>query len=647
MLKKHLKSLITLTVFLTAAIGFCQNIVTEGFDNISKNGAPEGWGANRFIKYPAVSKTDNPCGTADLSIKKAGRGSLKISLQNQDNYFVAYPKTIIPISPGTYKFSMWVRDEGCEFWVVLSVYDKDGKVIKNRYMTCFKTEKSIFDWKKFESVVTLNPGEYGIKTVIHVKHKGMIWLDDMKLEAHIIDQKDAIAFRLYPNYYVDDNIYYMPEHTPQIVRFAVKNTLGYKPDGTPEIVIELPEGISVIGADHASKQLAAPQPINLQGKKYIRYSYSMGYADNILRNKDFIQGANLRALDLVMQSNLPPTGKVLPAYIYFRDKNIECKPCEFKFKTISPLGTVKTPKRFFTGISAGSSLEFYGSALETFADYYRSLGFNAIHTSKSLRALAANKNRDVSPVNYAFKKRGITIFCNPGSPFANAYQLYETGSGRKIPQEYLLKNAGGKTSYGAYDPAYIIQDGKFFREELQALLKTLDKEGFDYLQPNWEPFIFGMDSGSFTERSMRGFAQFMNVPYETIKNDSPEQILAKHKEQLIAYQKWQFSKTNEVIKQEIDKFSAEINRKIMFIPMLSPQTLADELPADCWKRDSVRTVMSDSSLPFFNEVCSWEYPHFRANDSNNPLYKLGYRRVESARFGIHNTAYDIAWERTE
>jgi len=607
-------------------------IQNPGFEENSASGKIPYWSIRCFSPYPNEISSGFPKFTADKEIKASGSQSLKISSEKKTDEVII--ETSVPCTPGkTYKVSLMYKNNGPFLSCRENHIGKDGKHNRSRYKTILDV-KDNNDWKKFEGKIAALPGDEKIGiTFFAGRNAGELWLDDVCIAPLETVSGDEVKFRMTPNYYVDDNIYFLPQNDPMIVFLTVCNEAQYQAKN-PRIIIELPEGIELLGSGYDSHQYAPPEKFGKNGKKYVRYDYTMGLPDVVLRNVDFNRTAYGSTV-VMIKSSSSPSDKIMDGSIYFQDGDFKCKPCDFRIKVIPSVNKAHTPKLFRSGIFSETSVEFYGKALDEFASFYKQCGFNEIIIPELLRTGSRNpegRKRNSEPIIRKMKEKGLRVQVSTNS-LIDGYTIRYTPFTKQIPSSVRIKNAGGTVSEpNSFDPAYIYRKGEWYMKSANYVIDNILKMGADDIWTNWEPWMFVLEKGSFTEASLKDFSEFSGIPYDEIKSMKPMDITKKYEAQVLAFQSWQFVKVMRVLHDIFREKSKETGKNISFIAAVGPNTLDYyQKGKEFWKYTGA--FGGEKYLKEFDVISSWYYLFMNYNSADNrkkALWKLGYRSGELA-----------------
>jgi Carbohydrate binding domain len=565
----------------------------------------------------------------DSENKKDGKNSLRVDTTAEKSLAIIVHSGVKVEAGESYKVSCWVRNTGSRFSVRQDLILPTGKHIRKRYKTIIKSATS-HDWRRFEATVKAIEGEDKLGLTIFVGRKpGTVWLDDIRIEKNLVVDEDAVQFRMTPNYYLDANVYHLPEGAPMLIQLAVKNEGQHKPK-SPRFILDLPEGIEMLGSDYDSLQAAAPVAIRRNGKPYVRYNYHMGLPRLVLRGLDFSHTA-YNSTVILLRAKRDAGPDVFDAWCSFVDGPVACKPSLFKLKVVPALKPARAPKRFRIMADTSPSVEFTGDALSQWGDFYKACGFNEIYIPSSLRAYPERApSRSPAFIMKAMKAKGLAVTTHEWA-LVNGYCL-RNATANKAPDSARIKRADGSIAPGTFDPAYMYQGGEWFVRAMDDLLDNLLDSGSDNLWCNWEPYMYRMEKGSFTERSMRDFAKFTGRDYAAVRAMKPMDIVGNHREQLMKFQSWQFGKVMKAINDIVRAKSKQVGRRIDFIPCVGNALLSD-IKKGMRYEEFARCFKGVEWVPNVDMVSSWEYVSADYNDFADPRIRkqwdLGARKSET------------------
>ena len=608
-------------------------VLNPDFEDNSAAGKIPSWSIGYFSPYPQKAAGEFPKALIDKENKASGNQALKIiTRQNEDQVIL---ETAVPVAAGkTYRISCMYKNNGSILSIRENHIDQNGRHNPTRYKSVLEV-KSDNDWKLFEGKIGVMPDDARVGLTFFVGLKpGELWLDDVRIEPLDIKLGDEVRFRMTPSYYTDDNVYHLPQGDPMILFLTVCNEAQYQAK-EPRIIVELPEGVELLGSDYDSHQFAPPEAFERDGIKYNRYDHTMGLPDIVLRNVDFNR-TSYGSTILLVKSSLPPSDKILDGCIYLQDGDFKCAPCAFRIRVAPAVQEAHAPKRFRTGIFCETSVEFYGKPLEDFASFYKNCGFNEIIIPETLRTGSRNpagKQRNPEPIIRKMKEKGLRVQVATNS-LVDGYVIRYTPFTKQVPASARIRNAAGSiVEPDSFDPAYIYRRGEWYLKCADFAIDKILKMGADDIWSNWEPWMFVAEKGSFTEASMKDFAEFSGIPYDEIKSMKPIDIVSKHEDKLLSFQSWQYAKAMEVLNNIFRDKSTQAGKRIDFITAVGPNTLDYfEKGKPHWKY--TRSFSGEQYLKHFDVISTWYYlfmdDKHMTDEKYRGLFKLGYRSGEAS-----------------
>jgi hypothetical protein len=607
-------------------------LANGGFEQIDQKSISE-WSLGMYCPYPKISEFPHPTARLDENEKHDGLASLRLDCtSDKDNVIINSPT--LPVNAGdSYRLSFWLKNDGGKFSLRQNLHGEDGKHLAARYMVLAASEEK-HDWRRYEMKFAVKPGEKGFSlTAFFTGENKSAWVDSFNLEKVEPVAGEEVKFRLTPNFDADDNIYHLPQGAPMIVYLTVANESQYQPKTQPEILVDLPEGVELLGGDLDSRETAPPAKLELGGKPYVRYSLTMGFSSYLLGNVDFTKSA-WRSTLLMLRTNKPAGDEIMDAYISFKDGEYVCKPCLFRLKVIPPLTTIYSPRRFRSACVVNNGIEFSGKPLAEWSRAYAGWGFNEILVNDHLRVGGSTpeaKRRDPSSIIRELVKNALTVSLNCGR-ITNGYMVRYTPLNKDIPEEVLLKQATGVVQQDAFDPAYIYRRGEWYVKLVNWVLDDMLAKGASHLVCNWEPWMYRMERGSFTERSIRDFARWSGKPESVVLGMNPIEIVTKWPDELKKFQSWQYKMAMRTLNEIVRKKSVQIGRKIDFIPWVGPHTLFD-LHEGAEYQEYIECFNGADYAEEFDYLASWHYRYFKSVEMHDPAKKrmieLGLRHAES------------------
>lgn len=599
-----------------------------GFEKASKAGTPAAWGQ----KVDQNSKI-----TLDTTTVKEGRSSCRID--RMDNKSIVLLENQIPaVNSGmVLEISFWCKISGKSQIVIRENHvGQNGKWRADLFKN-FITDSGPHDWKKLTGIVKVANDDKALGITLFIQGQpGTVWLDAFECQEIKASGCDGIAFRMTPNYYMDENVFHLPQQTPMVVYLTCANRTQYV-SSNPRTIIELPEEITLLSCGYDAVQFAQPGKITRDGRKYIRYDYTMSVPKSVMRNMDFSSTGFSSVELMIAADNSVSPGDIFNGYICFKDDQGQSKPSEFKLKIMNPLPTVSVPKRFLTAFHANTSLDFSGQPLERWMQAYKSCGFNGIFLNDSLRtgSIRAGASRDITPVYEAAAANGVETFLSSNC-LANGYVMRYVYSSEKAPDSVKLKQANGVIVKSAFDPAYIIRKGDWYIKALNQVIDDAVKKKCRGIWLNWEPYMFIGEKGSFTELSMKDFAVFSGLPETEILNAQPAALVEKYREKFYAFQSAQYAKAMQVMAEQVKTRAKELNHPLELILCTGIHFFKDLNDKEFSKQNLLRyrkTFMTEEWLKHFDSASSWLYLYFKSNDykdkNQKELLDIGYRIPET------------------
>ncbi|MCK5804927.1 MAG: hypothetical protein KAI66_18970 [Lentisphaeria bacterium] len=578
----------------------------------------------------------NPRGAAHAAtdtIAKDGERSLRLELSAVKDLVLVQSRRMAVQAGTTYRFSCWVRNHGSRVWFRRNLHGADGRMISKRFKSIIVSNEH-HDWKRYEAKIRVLTGEQALSiTAFCGGRPGTIWLDKTRLSPVTTRPGEEVQFRLVPGYDMDDNLFHLPLGSPQILMFAVSNESQYQATA-PRILVDLPPGIEMLGSLYDATEHAPARTIHVAGKSYTRHDYTMGLAKATLRSVDFSR-TSYGAMQLVLRATgTAPANQILEGKIRFVDGDLECRPCSFKLMVTSAVPKARAPRRFRIGADVVAGLDFYEPALTPWADFYKQCGFNEIYVPRVLQVGSTRREfmaRDSAPIVQALKKRDVSVVM-VSDQLANGYRVRYTGLEGSVPASARILRADGTVTPNTFDPAYIRRRGEWYVRSVHAALDSLVERGADHLWCNWEPYMYKLAKGSFTDLSLQDFAEFAKLSLETVQELGPKGILAEHSATLMRFQNWQYVQAMAVLHELVREYGRKRGRKIELILCTGPDLLAET-----GENTYFSCFGGAGPLKVFEVPSSWKYVRFDCRELKDPrkrrLIELGWRRDTNRHYG--------------
>jgi hypothetical protein len=602
-------------------------------ENHLQNGGFEGYNPLTHWGRRTVPATGPalPTAVADQTIKKTGTQSLRLETFKNKALTILVAAPVPVVAGKTYQITGWIKGQNTQVSLRQDLINGEGRHIAERYKQNLR-EIGSFDWKQVRTRVAIQPGEKKLGFTLFIgKNPGITWLDEFVITELLPVRGSEVEFRMTPNYYTDSNVYSLPTGAPMILTLTAANPLQHT-SKTPRVIIELPQGISLLGCDFDARQHAPPEAVMLNGKPYTRYDYQMGLPNMILRNIDFSRTA-YGSVAIMIKATGAPSPSPIPAYISFKDETIHCRETTFQLKVIPALMPSHTPIQFSTGISTGTSLEFKGPPLEAWTKFYAVMGFNEIAVKDVLRVGSRRKIstvRNPTDIIQTLKRARLPVYCNTNR-LVNGYMVRYTPFSSKVPKSAFIRRADGNIAKDAFDPAYIYRRGEWYLKSVNYVIDKALKQGFDHLWCNWEPYRYRGANGSFTDASLEDLAVHLKIPLATLKGMDAREIPKRYPAELMAFQSWQFGKAMAVLSELVKERGASIGKPINLLLCVGPNFLNEYRKGKKYW-DYTACFRAKDFLKHMDRISSWHYLYFESKDMLDPLTRrkveLGYRRGE-------------------
>jgi hypothetical protein len=602
-----------------------------GFEKKMWKGHPAGWGAHAVMKDKSRKL---PKLIYDKTEFKEGERSLKVESTGSERAIILDARLGKVVPGKVYEVSFWCRVNGkCRVWVRENHISVNGKW-NGKLFRKFAEINGPAAWKKYSAKIKTasTDGSLGI-TVFIDRGKGTVWLDDFKINEYKIETGTEVSFRLTPNYYTENNVFHLPQNAPLMLYLTCANMVQHKFEN-PRVVIELPSQVKLLSCGYDSREYKPARRIKKDGVEYLRYEYTMGVPKTVMRRPDF-SGTAWNSVIPMIYTSAPPSKKLYPCFISYKDDKITCKPSEFNIRITDKISQETAPKKFSIGIHAGTGVEYYGAPLKRFMQFYKACGFNSIYLPDVLRAgsiTPEGKMRNPAPIYSEASRLGVETFMSSNC-LGNGYLLRYVRASYKAPASTKLKRANGMVVKEAFDPAYIIRKGEWYAKGINQVVDRAVKLKTKGIWVNWEPHMYVGANGSFTELSLKDFARFAGLSEAKVLKMQPGQIVKQYREKLFEFQSFQFAMAMKSMMELIKKRSAELKYPLE-IDLCTGSIFFR--PLQSLKRSSFiryrKNFMTEQWGKYFDTLSSWWYVYFKSDDycdkNLKKLIDLGYRIPE-------------------
>jgi Carbohydrate binding domain len=633
---KYFLSLLMLFSLATSIYANSPAVKDGGFEKGLYKGRPRAWGGRVILKNKKVSPLQ---GSIDKSDFKEGKQSFKLKLSGEEKTIIMETDLGKVQAGKVFEFSFWCKIKGkCSIWIRENHLTPEGKW-RSKLFKNFLNVNGPAKWKKYTGKIKTYPGDAQLKITAFInKGPGEVWMDDFKIEEFKVQSGSEISFRMTPGYYINKNVFKLPQNSPLPIFLTCANKTQHK-FKNPRLVFELPEKIKLLSCGYDARKLAEPEKIKKNGMNYVKYEYSMPLPKSIMRSPEYLKTAYNSVVPLVSSSALPSADKY-KCYIYYKDDTLSCKASEFKVQVTPQIMAIAAPKKFSTGIHSGTSIEYYGSPLKKFINFYKNSGFNVLYMPDILRAgslFPRRDNRDISPLYKAAYSAGIPAYMATNC-MVNGYTLRYVSATYKSPDSVKIKRANGKIEKTAFDPAYMIRKGEWYVKGINQVIDQAIRFKAKGIWINWEPYSFIGAKGSFTELSLKDFAKFTGLSESKVLNTSPDKLVEQYRDKFYEFQSFQSGQAMKSMMELVEKRCKEKNHKLDVMLCTGPQLLTgvEELKRKGkWAKIQHyrRTFMAEDWLKHFTSVSSWYYMFFKSDDyldkDNRKLIDAGCRLSES------------------
>ena len=390
-----------------------------------------------------------------------------------------------------------------------------------------------------------------------------------------------------------DQQFHIPANAPFPLYMIFKRYLK-QPVKTAQIEIELPEGYSVIGSTRA---FGLPAKENT-GKFRIN---ALGALRRSITDGAFCPW---RPQMLLMLSKRPAANEfhemkytLIVNGTRQKTRTLKLRTCEFEKS--------RTP------VILGSGLQYpYGHDLdqrsaELMADTYLKCGFNIWADKSSKEMSSLMKSRGIRRISSPYQLRnGYHIQGNPGLKGDDCFlDIY----GKPYPRHIC--------------PVSVYKKSAYFRGPvMQMIEKAVGPQGsLDEILTNWEPYYLDY-KGCFCSRCAAEFAKYAKVPFETIKQEWPQKIIAKYGKTWINFRSWQHGLVIKTVAEAIREAGLKDGgKKAYFVPEIShygfAPFMADRFTAQYHARDY---------LKYIEKICIWGPYTFKGGIKTRYLYTPGH-----------------------
>ena len=458
-------------MLLLAGVMF--SIVSQA-DSLVRNGDfsknLEGWSKTSWTKSPGEISTDD-------AVYNNAPVSIRIKNKNKDDYTLLEQN--LKLEAGKkYKLSFWMKGEnivaedkkGADVFIL----NKGKFAVEGSPAGRWKAATGTFDWTKTELEFTLDKINGPLTLYAGLAHaSGTVWFDDFSLEE--IGKKPVSELMTGSPFPVDyqKGFYHLNADFPGIISFKFQGV----PDKLkiPELILEVPDGISCLGAcpwlpnsksgpnAQASWKMEKMQsvPVERDNSKYTKYTISI--SPSIIRSlsPDTVAWNNEERVYI----NARPSCTGMKKTVYWHLKTDDWQSAEKKINVeiLSPLNTASSPKasRFGMLICYLWSLSVPDEKIrDAYTNYWKSLSDNSftspIFNWHLLNSEVQKNICDNFKVVHFLGARKDTPLLNIKKWCENRQKENKNFQGP------LALNIDDKTSEGSLCPSFLKKDNEFW-----------------------------------------------------------------------------------------------------------------------------------------------------------------------------------------
>lgn len=625
--------LMLLCLFVLTALNAAEPAFDNGgFEKTLWKGIPAGWGGKAVM---SDGKSRPPNSAFDTQEFREGGQSLKLELTPQNKVIIIGTQLGRVIPGKVYEISFWYRITGDCRIALREDHIMAGEKWNEKLFKNFIIVQGATAWKKITGKVTAADGDDQLGVTIFIdKGPGTVWLDGFDIQEYKISAGDEVAFRMTPNFYTQNNIFSLARQAPLMLYLTCANKAQHK-SVNPRTVIELPEEIKLLSCGYDSIEYKPASKVSKNGQAYIRYEYTLGLPGVVMRAPDFSQTTFDSVVPLLF-TDAAASDKVYKCFISYQDDTLTSQPSEFDIRISDAIAPVAMPKYFSAGIHSGTGIEFYGKPLESLMAFYKNCGFNTIYLPEVLRAGGVTSegfSRNPAPLYETANGLGVSTYVSTNS-LVNGYMLRYTAATANAPDGVKLKNASGAIDKGAFDPAYISRKGEWYVKGVNSVVESAVKLNAKGIWINWEPWMFVGDKGSFTELSLKDFAQSADLPENEVLSTPPLELFRKYRDKFYLFQSSQCGAAMKALMEIVRKRSEELNHPLEIIICTGSAFFREAGGiTDESEKNYRRTFMTEQWMKHFNTVSSWYYLYFNSDDyidaRQKKLIDAGFRIPET------------------
>lgn len=608
-----LKRMLLLAGVMFSIVSQADSLVRNG--DFSKN--LEGWSKTSWTKSPGEISTDD-------TVYNSAPVSIRINNKNKGDYTL-FEQNLKLETNKKYRLSFWMKGEniaaeekkGAEVFIL----DKGKFVIEGSPVGRWKAATGTFDWTKTELEFTLDKINGPLILYAGLAHaSGIVWFDDFSLEE--IGKKPASELMTGSPFPVDyqKGFYHLNADFPGIISFKFQGIPSKLRN--PELILEVPEGISCLGAcpwlpnsksasgGKASWEMEKMQsvPVERDNSKYTKYTISI--SPSIIRSLQPDNVAWNNEERVYIKTLSAGAGERKTVYWYLKTDDWKSEEKKINVEVLPNLNTISSSKTsrfgmllcYFWSLSVPD-----GKIREAYTNYWKSLSDNRfalpIFNWHLLNSEIQKNICDNFKIIHFLGARKDTPLLNVDKWCENRR---EQDKNFQVP---LALNADGKTSPGSICPSFLKEDNEFWDYTCNDM-KNRIAGSYKPVGIVWDIEPGGMDY-CFCENCLDAFRKYAKLDKPVIKEDIKKK-----------YSKEWFNFRVGLNAGLINRFCAAVKKNFPDIP---PNICTDPLHADGemiqqWCCVDVRLSDGNTAL-FMNMPYYSGVRYFNDVELNNKLLK--------------------------
>ena len=545
-----------------------ENRITEKFDLLTVN---SNWKSALWSASPERSKKALKLNIAKWG-KVDGRNNVavlinpptikKIFKDFKKGFQTLWMNVVKCPGPGKYTLSFeykGVPESGLPGTIMTMIYPRcegdPARIWKNKVAGKIFMKKLPMtgQWRKFSTTINI-PAECATITIyLKLYNYGKAYFTDIKLTRDVATSAYPCEIGNLQNF--SDGKFCLSSGDPSVFSFAVKRVLPVMIK-KPVLKLKLSAKVPVIGQNLGNKLISMRELKEPEGK-FVLYSYDLSACNHRINMKLFLNMYDRwHQFAYVLYNNLP-AGTKLPDMVYWLEENgrrISSKQ-KLRLEVIPPVKG-RVPKIFKLGgnLYKGFQIDNLACA-KILVEFLKKSGTN-------YHLLLAETKALCTAMKIAGMEYGISNYL-----IANGCQLGLQGK----PEGVKFVTVSGKYSSVPFRrgmcPAAVYQKSKYYKENIEPLIRGSAATGANFLWSNWEPFHF-RGQGCACNKCMKEFIRHSGLPEDQVKKLWLKGIIKDNKlyNKWAKFRSWQMAQVVKTIQESCVKSGKKYGTSFNFMP---------------------------------------------------------------------------------